>query len=177
MDFILGGSETGAALIDQVDLICFTGSVATGRKVAMAAAGNFIPAFLELGGKDPVIVLGDADLHRATDAVLRGGILNSGQVCLSIERVYVQDSMHNAFVDRLVAKAQAVTLNYPDIRRGEIGPPDPGVSGAAHRSPACGCTGAGRLGALRRRSRKPGRRTLAQANGAHGGDPEHAGHA
>ena len=122
LDFILGGGETGAALIDQVDLICFTGSLATGRKVAMAAAGNFIPAFLELGGKDPVIVLGDADLHRATDAVLRGGILNSGQVCLSIERVYVQDSMHNAFVDRLVAKAQAVTLNYPDIRRGEIGP-------------------------------------------------------
>ena len=122
LNFMLGDGETGAALIEQVDLICFTGSVATGRKVAAAAAGNFIPAFLELGGKDPVIVLGDADLPRATDAVLRGAIVNSGQVCLSIERVYVQTDIHDAFVDQLVAKAQAVEFNYPDIRRGELGP-------------------------------------------------------
>ena len=120
--FILGDGETGAALIEQVDLICFTGSVATGRKVAAAAAGRFIPAFLELGGKDPAIVLGDADLDQASDAVLRGAVLNSGQVCLSIERIYVQADIHDAFVDQLVAKAQAVQLNYPDIRRGELGP-------------------------------------------------------
>ena len=120
--FVLGDGATGAALVERVDLICFTGSVATGRKVAAAAAGNFIPAFLELGGKDPAIVLGDADLRQATDAVLRGAILNSGQVCLSIERVYVQADLHDAFVDQLVAKAQAVEFNYPDIRRGELGP-------------------------------------------------------
>jgi acyl-CoA reductase-like NAD-dependent aldehyde dehydrogenase len=120
--FVLGDGATGAVLIDAVDLICFTGSVPTGRKVAEAAARRFIPAFLELGGKDPVIVMASADLERATDAVLRGSVLNAGQVCLSIERVYVDRTIHADFVARLVEKAKAVTLNVADIHQGEIGP-------------------------------------------------------
>lgn len=118
----LGDGATGAALIDAVDLICFTGSVPTGRRVAEAAARRFIPAFLELGGKDPVIVMASADLDRAADAVLRGSILNAGQVCLSIERVYVDATVHDAFVARLVDRARAVMLNLDDIHDGEIGP-------------------------------------------------------
>ncbi len=122
LDIVLGDGVTGAALIENVDLICFTGSVETGRKVASAAAGKFIPAFLELGGKDPVIVLEGSDVERATDAVLRGSILNAGQVCLSIERIYVHQSLGEAFVAKLVDKAKAVELNYPDIHSGEVGP-------------------------------------------------------
>ena len=70
-DVVQGGRDTGAQLISKVDAICFTGSVATGRKVGMAAAEHFIPAFLELGGKDPAIVLPTADLEAASDGILR----------------------------------------------------------------------------------------------------------
>ncbi|MEL7541219.1 MAG: aldehyde dehydrogenase family protein, partial [Pseudomonadota bacterium] len=100
----------------------FTGSVATGRKVAAAAAGNMIPAFLELGGKDPLIVLESADLDKATDAALRGSVLSTGQACQSIERIYVAESIHDAFLEQLTAKAQTVELNWPDIGRGHLGP-------------------------------------------------------
>jgi len=119
---VTGDGATGAALIDAVDAICFTGSVATGRKVAMAAAGRMIPAFLELGGKDPLIVTESADLDRATDAALRGSVLSTGQACQSIERIYVQRDVHDAFLSRLVAKARAARLNWPEISVGEIGP-------------------------------------------------------
>lgn len=122
LGFVLGDGVTGAALVDEVDLICFTGSVPTGRKVAEQAARRFIPASLELGGKDPVIVTASADIDRATDAVLRGSILNSGQVCLSIERIYVDRAIHAPFVAALAAKAKAVTLNIDDINEGHIGP-------------------------------------------------------
>lgn len=119
---VTGAGETGKAVIEQVDLICFTGSVATGRGVAEAAARRFIPAFLELGGKDPLVVLEGAELEQATDAALRGSVLNTGQVCLSIERIYVHRSLYAAFVERLVDKARAVSLNHPDIHSGHIGP-------------------------------------------------------
>lgn len=122
IDVVLGDGAVGAALIDEVDLICFTGSIATGRKVASAAAANFIPAFLELGGKDPVIVLKDADIDKATDSVVRGALLNAGQVCLSIERIYVHEDIHDAFVESLVCKANQLQLNTPDIHQGQVGP-------------------------------------------------------
>lgn len=122
LQFVLGDGATGAALINSVDLICFTGSVKTGRLVAEAAARKFIPAFLELGGKDPVIVTKTADIERAADAVLRGSIMNSGQVCLSIERVYVDEAIEAKFLKTLTQKAQAIALNTPDITRGHIGP-------------------------------------------------------
>ncbi|MBN8279813.1 MAG: aldehyde dehydrogenase family protein [Gammaproteobacteria bacterium] len=121
-DIAAGDGATGAALIRQVDAVCFTGSVATGRKVAVAAAERFIPAFLELGGKDPAIILPSANLEDAADAILRGSVVASGQVCLSLERVYVHESCHDAFVDLLTGKARQVQLNYPDIDRGDLGP-------------------------------------------------------
>jgi succinate-semialdehyde dehydrogenase / glutarate-semialdehyde dehydrogenase len=120
--FVEGGGETGAALIEYVDLICFTGSVATGQKVAAAAANRFIPACLELGGKDPAIVLASADLELATSAILWGSVVNTGQSCLSIERIYVAESIFAEFVDKLVAKADRLQLAYPTVESGEIGP-------------------------------------------------------
>jgi len=117
-----GAGEAGAALVDHVDAVCFTGSVATGRKVGEQAARNFIPAFLELGGKDPAIVLGSADIERAATAILRGSIINTGQGCQSIERVYVHESRFDDFLALLVTKAKAVTLNTPDIHAGHMGP-------------------------------------------------------
>ncbi len=122
LTFVQGDGFTGGALIDHVDTVCFTGSVATGRKVAAAAAGNMIPAFLELGGKDPLIILESSDLDKATDAAMRGSVLSTGQACQSIERIYVAQSIHDAFVEKLVEKAKAVELNWPDIGRGHIGP-------------------------------------------------------
>ncbi|RME67620.1 MAG: aldehyde dehydrogenase family protein [Alphaproteobacteria bacterium] len=117
-----GDGATGAALIDHVDAICFTGSVATGAKVAQAAARAFIPAFLELGGKDPAIVLDDADVARAATALLRGSVLNTGQACQSIERIYVARPIYDHFVALLVAGAKAVTLNAQDVHHGQLGP-------------------------------------------------------
>jgi acyl-CoA reductase-like NAD-dependent aldehyde dehydrogenase len=122
LTYVTGAGDTGANLIEQVDLICFTGSVATGRQVATAAAQRFIPAFLELGGKDPAIVLESADLELATSAILWGSVVNTGQSCLSIERIYVADTIFEPFVDQLVAKANAVKLAYPTIENGPIGP-------------------------------------------------------
>lgn len=122
LTFIEGGGETGAALIENVDLICFTGSVATGQKVALSAAKRFIPAFLELGGKDPAIVLESADLELATSAILWGSVVNTGQSCLSIERIYVAQSIFDEFYHQLVAKANRLQLAYPTIESGEIGP-------------------------------------------------------
>ncbi|MDZ7958093.1 MAG: aldehyde dehydrogenase family protein [Aulosira sp. DedQUE10] len=120
--FIEGAGETGAALIEYVDLVCFTGSVATGRRVAEVAAKKFIPAFLELGGKDPAIVLGSANLDLATSAILWGSVVNTGQSCLSIERIYVAESIFEKFVAQLVAKAQKLKLAHPTLESGEIGP-------------------------------------------------------
>jgi acyl-CoA reductase-like NAD-dependent aldehyde dehydrogenase len=120
--FVEGGGETGAAIIEYVDLVCFTGSVATGRKVAEAAAKRFIPAFLELGGKDPAIVLPSANLELATSAILWGSVVNTGQSCLSIERIYVAESIIEQFVDKLVTKAERLQLAYPTVESGEIGP-------------------------------------------------------
>lgn len=122
LDIVAGGRDTGAQLMGSIDAVCFTGSVATGRKVAIAAAERFIPAFLELGGKDPAIVLASANLEQASDAILRASVMATGQVCLSLERVYVHESVHDRFVELLVEKARRVRLNYPDIDSGELGP-------------------------------------------------------
>ncbi|WP_414551491.1 aldehyde dehydrogenase family protein [Anabaena sp. CCY 0017] len=122
LSFAEGAGETGATLIENVDLVCFTGSVATGRKVAEAAARRFIPAFLELGGKDPAIVLESADLELATSAILWGSVVNTGQSCLSIERIYVAESIFEEFYHQLVAKAHRLQLAHPRVDSGEIGP-------------------------------------------------------
>ncbi|MFO5494069.1 MAG: aldehyde dehydrogenase family protein [Cuspidothrix sp.] len=122
LNFVEGAGQTGAALIKDVDLICFTGSVETGRIVAETAARNFIPACLELGGKDPAIVLESADLDLATSAILWGSVVNTGQSCLSIERIYVAESIFERFYHQLVAKAHNLQLAHPTVESGEIGP-------------------------------------------------------
>jgi succinate-semialdehyde dehydrogenase / glutarate-semialdehyde dehydrogenase len=119
---IEGAGDTGAALIEHVDLVCFTGSVKTGRQVAETAAKRFIPAFLELGGKDPAIVLESANLDLATSAILWGSVVNTGQSCLSIERIYVADAIVKPFTEQLVTKATQLKLAYPTVNSGEIGP-------------------------------------------------------
>ena len=120
--FVQGNGATGAALIETTDLVCFTGSVPTGKKVAMGCAARMIPAFLELGGKDPLLVLPGADLEKATNAALRGSVLSTGQACQSIERIYVHRSLYDQFCNMLAEKADTVRLNWPDISAGEIGP-------------------------------------------------------
>ncbi len=120
--FVLGAGDVGAGVIDRTDVICFTGSVPTGRKVAAQAASRLIPAFLELGGKDPLLVLASADIEKASDAALRGSVLSTGQACQSIERIYVDRTIHDAFLARLAEKAKATRLNWPEIDKGEIGP-------------------------------------------------------
>ncbi|WP_150292689.1 aldehyde dehydrogenase family protein [Sphingobium estronivorans] len=122
LTLIEGDGATGAALVDHVDFIAFTGSVATGRKVGEAAARAFIPASLELGGKDPMLILASADPERAADIALRASVLNTGQACQSIERVYVARAIAEPFLAALVRKAQAARLNYPDVHAGDIGP-------------------------------------------------------
>lgn len=121
LKLVRGGAEAGKAVVQNVDAICFTGSVPTGRKIAAACAERFIPAFLELGGKDPAIVLADADLEVATDAVLRSCVGATGQACQSLERIYVADSIYKDFVEQLVEKANAVTLTT-GISNGQMGP-------------------------------------------------------
>jgi succinate-semialdehyde dehydrogenase/glutarate-semialdehyde dehydrogenase len=122
LGFVRGDGRSGAALIEHVDVVAFTGSVATGQKVAAAAAAAFIPAFLELGGKDPAILLQGSDLERASTAILRASILATGQACQSLERIYVHESQYDAFVALLADKARAAPLSYPDINQGIVGP-------------------------------------------------------
>ncbi|GAB5489277.1 MAG: aldehyde dehydrogenase family protein [Parasphingorhabdus sp.] len=122
LSIVEGDGATGAAMIEHVDYVCFTGSVATGRKVGEAAAKAFIPASLELGGKDPMIVLASADPEKAAATALRASIVNTGQACQSIERIYVAKEIAGEFLDSLVTQAEAVELNHPDIHQGHIGP-------------------------------------------------------
>lgn len=108
-----GRGATGAALIDEVDMIMFTGSTATGRKVAIRAAERLIPASLELGGKDPMIVLADADLERAANHAVYYSMFNCGQTCISIERCYVEASIYDEFVSRVTEKVRAIRQGVP----------------------------------------------------------------
>ncbi len=120
--WVEGDGGTGAAMVDNVDAIAFTGSVATGRLVAEGCARNFIPSFLELGGKDPAIVLPTADTEKAVRIILRSSVQATGQACQSLERVYVHENRYDEFVDALVVAAEQVKLNFPDIRQGQVGP-------------------------------------------------------
>nr|WP_310524822.1 aldehyde dehydrogenase family protein [Polymorphobacter sp.] len=119
---IEGDGETGAAMIAHIDYIAFTGSVATGRKVGEAAARAFIPASLELGGKDPMIVLASANPRKAAEIALRASVVATGQACQSIERVYVAREIHDQFLAELIPLAAAVNINHPNINLGQIGP-------------------------------------------------------
>ncbi|WP_313400796.1 aldehyde dehydrogenase family protein [Stenotrophomonas sp.] len=119
---VTGAGATGQAVIEASDQICFTGSVATGRKVGEACARRFIPASLELGGKDPALVLSDANIAHAARALAWGSFVNGGQSCMSIERVYVEATVADAFIAALVKEASALELAWPDPKQGQIGP-------------------------------------------------------
>lgn len=100
---VTGAGETGAAVVDNVDYVQFTGSTKTGKRIAAACVERLIPYSLELGGKDPSIVLADADIDRAAYGVAFGGLFNAGQVCISVERVYVEAPVYDEFVQKLAA--------------------------------------------------------------------------
>jgi acyl-CoA reductase-like NAD-dependent aldehyde dehydrogenase len=109
LNIATGDGSTGRALIDaRVDKIMFTGSVATGKRVAEAAAKYLTPVVLELGGKDPMIVLEDADIENAARAAVWGAFANSGQACASVERCYVQESIAPKFIEQVVAETRAL---------------------------------------------------------------------
>ncbi|BAW10385.1 aldehyde dehydrogenase family protein [Nocardia seriolae] len=107
-EVVTGAGETGAAVVGNADYIQFTGSTATGRKIAAACTERMIPFSLELGGKDPAIVLADADLDRAAHGIAFGGLFNAGQVCISVERVYVEAPVYDQFLAKLTAAVKQV---------------------------------------------------------------------
>ena len=119
---VTGGPDTGKAMIEQVDAVCFTGSVKTGRQVSQQAAACFIPAFLELGGKDPAIVLPDADIPLAARAIIRSAIGMTGQACQSLERIYCHESIAEPFTEELLAQLRVLSLTCTDDGAGDIAP-------------------------------------------------------
>ncbi|HEY2635953.1 MAG TPA: aldehyde dehydrogenase family protein, partial [Solirubrobacteraceae bacterium] len=108
-----GDGATGAALVDEVDFVRFTGSTATGKKVMAKAAETLTPVSLELGGKDPMIVCADADLERAANAAVYYSMNNGGQVCISVERAYVEEPVHDEFVRRVTEKVRPLRQGAP----------------------------------------------------------------
>jgi acyl-CoA reductase-like NAD-dependent aldehyde dehydrogenase len=120
---VQGGGEVGQALIDaRPDKVFFTGSVFTGRHVAEACAPLLIPSVLELGGKDAMLVLGDADLNVASSAAVWGSFTNCGQVCLSVERLFVEESISAAFIQECIEKTKKLRLGPGSDPETEIGP-------------------------------------------------------
>lgn len=103
-----GSAATGTAVVDQADMVMFTGSVRTGRAIAVRCAERLIPCSLELGGKDAFIVLADADLDRAAAGAVWGGMTNSGQACIGVERVYVESQVYDEFVALVTQKVSAL---------------------------------------------------------------------
>jgi acyl-CoA reductase-like NAD-dependent aldehyde dehydrogenase len=108
-----GRGETGAALVDGADMVHFTGSTATGKKVMARAAETLTPVSLELGGKDPMIVLSDADLERAANMAVQWSMANGGQICMAVERVYVEEPVYDQFVSKVVSKVSALRQGAP----------------------------------------------------------------
>lgn len=120
---VQGGGEVGQALIDaQPDKVMFTGSVTTGKRVAEACAKNLIPSVLELGGKDAMIVLADADLDVASSAAVWGSYTNCGQVCLSVERLFVEQSVAERFTALCVEKTRKLRLGSGSDPSTDVGP-------------------------------------------------------
>ena len=122
VEIVTGDGSTGAALVDAgVNRIMFTGSVNTGRRVAEAAAKHLTPVVLELGGKDPMVVLEDADLENAARAAIWGAFCNSGQACASIERCYVHESIADKFTDLVVKETQLLKQDKASVEPIDIG--------------------------------------------------------
>ncbi|HEX6740160.1 MAG TPA: aldehyde dehydrogenase family protein [Vicinamibacteria bacterium] len=116
--------EVAGALVEdpRVSKIVFTGSVATGKKIMAGAAQNLTPVVLELGGKDPAIVCQDADLDRAAQGIVWGAFLNAGQTCASVERVYVEQPVAAAFVEKVLAETKKLRVGDPRRQEVDMGP-------------------------------------------------------
>lgn len=111
MEIITGdGRIIGTSLLENVDVISFTGSTATGRQIAEQAGRRLIKCSLELGGKNPLLIMNDADLERAVAGAVQGCFANAGQLCMSFERIYVQSGIYDRFVSTFVKKAAAIRL-------------------------------------------------------------------
>ncbi len=122
LQIVTGDGSTGSALVEAgVNKIMFTGSVNTGKRVAEAAAKHLTPVVLELGGKDPMIVLEDANLENAARAAIWGAFCNSGQACASIERCYVHHSIADKFVDIVVKETKLLKQDKPSAGNIDIG--------------------------------------------------------
>jgi succinate-semialdehyde dehydrogenase/glutarate-semialdehyde dehydrogenase len=104
------GTVLGPSVVDQADVVLFTGSTATGRRVAVQAAGRLVPSSLELGGKNAIVVTDDVDLEPTAEGIVRGCFAGAGQVCISFERVYVHDAIYDRLVARLVERTRALRL-------------------------------------------------------------------
>jgi acyl-CoA reductase-like NAD-dependent aldehyde dehydrogenase len=117
------GSTLGPALIDAVDIVMFTGSTEVGKQIMRQASETLTPVYLELGGKDPMVVLSDADLERAANAAAFYSMNNGGQVCISTERVYVEEPIYDEFVSRVTDKVRNIRQGVP----GEPGSVDVGA--------------------------------------------------
>ncbi len=109
----IGAADTATALVDAVDFVMFTGSTATGKKVMARAAETLTPVSLELGGKDPMIVLADANLERAANAATYYAMQNGGQTCISVERVYVEAPVYDQFVGAVAERVKALRQGPP----------------------------------------------------------------
>jgi len=119
LQVVTGAGATGAALAKAaVDKISFTGSAATGKRVMLAASERLTPVLMELGGKDPMIVSDDADLEKAAEAAVYGGLTNAGQACISVERVYVAEAVYDKFVDEVVKQVRDLKVGGDD---GDLG--------------------------------------------------------
>ncbi len=120
---VQGGGDVGQALIDaHPDKVFFTGSVFTGRHVAEACARELIPSVLELGGKDAMVVLADADINVTSSAAVWGSFTNCGQVCLSLERIFVEQPISDAFLAACVAKTQKLRVGPGNDPQTDVGP-------------------------------------------------------
>jgi acyl-CoA reductase-like NAD-dependent aldehyde dehydrogenase len=120
---VVGDGATGAALIrSKIDKLVFTGSAATGKRIAAAAAERLLPVVLELGGKDPMLVLDDADVEVASSAAVWGAFVNAGQACLSVERCYVRRSLYEQFLRACVEKTKKLRVGYGIDQETDVGP-------------------------------------------------------
>jgi aldehyde dehydrogenase (NAD+) len=124
LQVVTGAGTTGAALAkSNVDKIAFTGSAATGKRVMAAAAERLTPVLMELGGKDPMIVDSGADLEKAAEAAVFGGLTNAGQACVSVERVYVAEPIYDRFVDEVVKQVRELKVGGDDGHLGAMTSP------------------------------------------------------
>jgi acyl-CoA reductase-like NAD-dependent aldehyde dehydrogenase len=123
MQTLVGGGEVGAALLEQrIDGLFFTGSHATGVRIAQALAPRLVKLQLELGGKDPSYVRADADAKTAAESLADGAMYNTGQSCCSVERIYVHEAIHDAFVDAFVREVRGFMTSDPTDEAAYIGP-------------------------------------------------------